>query len=135
MHIETFVQASIRIQGYMLEGPPRSLSHENKTTVITGDFNIDLLKYDTEKDSADFLDSMYAGFLLPYISTPSRVTPHSKILNDNIFSNNIEDSSIQGNIVITISDHYAQFLLQQLVLELAGTLIRLYPFFPTKHKF
>ena len=135
MHIETFVQASIRIQGYMLEGPPRSLSHENKTIVITGDFNIDLLKYDTEKDSADFLDSMYAGFLLPYISTPSRVTPHSKILNDNIFSNNIEDSSIQGNIVITISDHYAQFLLQQLVLELAGTLIRLCPFFPTKHKF
>ena len=28
-----------------------------------GDFNIDLLKYDTEKDSADFLDSMYASFL------------------------------------------------------------------------
>ena len=23
-----------------------------------GDFNIDLLKYDTEKDSADFLDSI-----------------------------------------------------------------------------
>ena len=35
-----------------------------------GDFNIDLLKYDTEKDSADFLDSMYASFLLPYIGTP-----------------------------------------------------------------
>ena len=29
-----------------------------------GDFNIDLLKYDTEKDSADFLDSMYTNFLL-----------------------------------------------------------------------
>ena len=40
-----------------------------------GDFNIDLLKHDTEKDSADFLDSMYASFLLPYISTPFRVTP------------------------------------------------------------
>ena len=48
-----------------------NLSHENKTIVIMGDFNIDLLKYDTEKDSADFLDSMYASFLLPYISTPS----------------------------------------------------------------
>ena len=47
-----------------------NLSHENKTIVIMGDFNIDLLKYDTEKDSADFLDSMYASFLLPYISTP-----------------------------------------------------------------
>ena len=90
-----------------------NLSHENKTIVIMGDFNIDLLKYDTEKDSADFLDSMYASFLLPYISTPSRVTPRSKTLIDNIFSNNIEDGSISGNIVTTISDHYAQFLLLQ----------------------
>ena len=48
-----------------------NLLHKNKTIVILGDFNIDLLKYDTEKDSADFLDSMYASFLLPYISAPS----------------------------------------------------------------
>ena len=78
-----------------------------------GDFNIDLLKYETEKDSADFLDSVYASFLLPYIRTPSRVTPRSKTLIDNIFSNNIEDGSISGNIITTISDHYAQFLLLQ----------------------
>ena len=90
-----------------------NLSHENKTIVIMGDFNIDLLKYDTEKDSADFLDSMYGSFLLPYISTLSPVTPRSKTLTDNIFSNNIEDGSISGNIVTTISDHYAQFLLLQ----------------------
>ena len=56
---------------------------------------------------------MYASFLLPYISTPSRVTPRSKMLIVNIFSNNIKDGSISGNIVTTISDHYAQFLLLQ----------------------
>ena len=77
-----------------------------------GDFNIDLLKYDNEKDSADFLDSMYPCFLLPYISTSSQVTPRSKMLID-IFSNNIEDGSISGNIVTTICDDYAQFLLRQ----------------------
>ena len=90
-----------------------NLSHENKATVMMGDFNIDILKYDTEKDSADFLDSMYTSYLLPYISTPSRVTPCSETLIDNIFSNNIEDGSISGNIVTTICDHYAQFLLLQ----------------------
>ena len=42
------------------------------------DFNIDLLKYDLHGDSFDFLDAMYASFLLPYINTPSRVIPHSK---------------------------------------------------------
>ena len=56
---------------------------------------------------------MYASFLLPFISTPSRVTPRSKTLIDNIFSNNIEDGSISGNIVTIICDHYAQFLLLQ----------------------
>ena len=71
------------------------------------------MKYDTEKDSADFLDSLYASFLLPYISTPYRVMPRSKTLIDNIFSNNIEDGSISGNIVTTISDDYVQFLLLQ----------------------
>ena len=43
-----------------------------------GDFNIDLLKYDMHGESSDFLDAMYASFLLPYINTPSRVIPHSK---------------------------------------------------------
>ena len=58
---------------------------------------------------------MYASFLVPYISTPSRVTPLSKTLIDNIFSYDIEDGIIlgNGNIVTTISDHYARFLLLQ----------------------
>ena len=58
---------------------------------------------------------MYASFLVPYISTPSRVTPLSKTLIDNIFSYDIEDGIIlgNGNIVTTISDHYARFFLLQ----------------------
>ena len=78
-----------------------------------GDFNIDLLKYDTNTDSTTCLDSMYTNSLLPYISTPTRVTAHSKTLINNIFSNNIEDGLISGNITTTITDHYAQFLLKK----------------------
>ena len=77
-----------------------------------GDCNIDLLKYDRNTDSASFLDSLYKNFL-PYISTPSHVTTHSRTLMDNIFANNIEDGLISGNIISTISDHYAQFLLMK----------------------
>ena len=87
------------------------LSHETKKVILMSDFNIDLLKYDTHGDSSDFLDAMYASFPLPYINTPSRVTPHSKTLIDNIFSNTIEDSSISRNLVTTIYDHYGQFSL------------------------
>ena len=78
-----------------------------------GDFHINLLKYDTEKDSEDLIGSMYASFLLPYIGTPSGITPHSKTLTDNVFSNNIKDGKISGNIATTIYDCYAPFLLLQ----------------------
>ena len=86
-------------------------SYENKDITLMGNFNIDILKYDTNNDSAAFLDMMYENFLLPYISSPTRVTPRSQTLIDNIFSNIIGDETVSGNITITISDHYAQFAL------------------------
>ena len=80
MHIQTSVLHPSELNDIYLKDLLENLSHENKTLVIMEDFNINLLNYDTEKDSADFLDSMYAIFLLPYISTPFRVTPRSKLL-------------------------------------------------------
>ena len=91
----------------------QKMSKEDKTIVLLGDFNIDLLKYDTNKDSTAFLDLMYTNFLLPYVTTPTQVTSHSETLIDNIFSNKIVDDLISGNIITTISDHYGQFLLQK----------------------
>ena len=35
-----------------------TLSSENKTVVLLGDFNADLLKYDQNSNISDFLDSM-----------------------------------------------------------------------------
>ena len=84
---------------------------EDKTIMLMGDSNSNLLKYGHNTDSASFLDSLYTNFLLPYISTPSHVIPHSGTLIDNIFSNSIEDGLISGNIISIILDHYAQFLL------------------------
>ena len=54
---------------------------------------------------------MHSNFLIPYISSPSRVTPRLQTLIDNIFLNKIEEESFSGNITTTVSDHYAQFLL------------------------
>ena len=68
-----------------LNGVLEKLSHENKKIILMDDFNIDLLNHGMHGDSSDFLDTMYASLLLLYISAPSRVTPHSKTLTDNIF--------------------------------------------------
>ena len=56
----------------------KKISKEDKTIMLIGDFNIDLLRYDTNTESAKYLDPMHTYFFLNYISTPTRVTAHSK---------------------------------------------------------
>ena len=53
------------------------LSYENKEIIIMGDFNIDILKYDTNSDSAMFLDNMYENFF-PTSSCPLELPPGHK---------------------------------------------------------
>ena len=84
------------------------LSYENKEIIVMDDFNIDILKHDSNSDSATFLDNMYENLLLPYITSPTRVIPRSQTLTDNIFSHILEEDIISGNITTTISDHYIQ---------------------------
>ena len=88
-----------------------TLSSENKTIVLVGDFNADLLKYDQNSNISDFLDLMYSSLLLPHIFSPTRTTSSSATLIDNIFTNNYNYSFVSGNLVNTLSDHHAQFLI------------------------
>ena len=90
-----------------------NLSDENKTVVLLGDFNADLLKYDKDCNVSDFLDTMYSNLLLPHIASPTRVTLNSETLIDNIFSDNYDSAFTSGNLVTTLSDHHAQFLLME----------------------
>ena len=97
------------------------ISSENKTVVLLGDFNADLLKYDRNSNISDFLDSMYFSLLLPLIFSPTRITSSSATLIDNIFTSNYNSSFVSGNLVNTLWNHHAQFLImgnQQIRLEL-----------------
>ena len=85
-----------------------ALSLENEKIVELGDFNVDLLKYDSNHDISDFLDTMHFN-LLPHITSPTRITAKSSTLIDNIFSNFFDSSFTSCNIVTALSDHHAQF--------------------------
>ena len=84
------------------------LSKENKTIFILGDFNVDLLKYDKNNSTNDFLDSISSNSFLPQILLPTRIVGTSKTLIDNIFSNHISNDILSGNITASISDHLPQ---------------------------
>ena len=49
------------------------------------------------------------GFL-PKIIQPTRVTDHHSTLIDNIFNNNLTDETKSGNIYLTLSEHFSQFV-------------------------
>ena len=68
---------------YYLSNLIETLSLENKKIVLLGDFNVDLLKYDSNHDIFDFLDTMRSN-LLPHITSPTRITAKSSIYSDNI---------------------------------------------------
>ena len=76
-----------------------------------GDFNADLLKYTTDTSTAQFLDQMYSSYLLPWITSPTCTSTKPKTLTDNIFSTDNREELISQNIITSISDHLAQFLL------------------------
>ena len=73
-----------------------------------GDFNVDLLKTESNNESNLFYNNLSSHFFTPYIFHPTRL--HSKTLIDNIFFNSLEYQSISGNLLIEISDHLIQFL-------------------------
>ena len=83
------------------------LSCEQKK--LMGDFNI--LNCDSDKDTADFVDTIYASLLYPTISAPTGITATSKTLMDNIFHNDFTKKITAGNIATSISDHLIQFLI------------------------
>ena len=53
------------------------LSHENKNTILMGDFNINLLNYDIDNVS-EFFDTLCSNSLLPTITLPTRISPQNQ---------------------------------------------------------
>ena len=95
-----------------LKSLTNKLSKEsNKEILLLGDVNIDLIKTNTNNNASEFLDIIYSGYLIPHITSPTRLASRSHTLIDNIISNVIPEDTISGNIINTISDHLGQFLI------------------------
>ena len=54
---------------YYLSDLTETLSSHNKKIVLIGDFNVDLLNYDSNNDVSNFLDTMHSNLLLPHITS------------------------------------------------------------------
>ena len=93
------------------------LTLENKPSIITGDFNLNLIKYMQNTGVNQFLENILSNNSIPQITLPTRITEKTATLTyltiNNIFTNSYKHNSncLSGNITTYISDHLPQFLI------------------------
>ena len=87
----------------------KKINQEKKLAYITGDFNVNLLQIEHNKDIANHYDQISNNNFLPLITLPTRITSRSKTLIDNILTNNFNKEIKSGNLTVNISDHMPQF--------------------------
>ena len=96
------------ISGYFKKTLDMITKQSNKTCALMGDFNVDLIKYETETNTGEFYDLLCSYSFRPLILQATRVALNSATLINNIFINDISCHSFGGNVAI--SDHYFQFV-------------------------
>ena len=78
-----------------------------------GDFNLDVLKFESHQDTNNFLNTLSSFFFQPQILQPTRITEHSATLIDNTFFNSLDHFVISGNLIYDLSGHLQISLLLQ----------------------
>ena len=85
------------------------ISLENKLCYISGDFNFDILQYDTDNKVNAFVNNFYSHDMFPLIDRPTRIVKNSATILDNIFTNVLSKQIKSGIFVNDITDHYPVF--------------------------
>ncbi len=81
---------------------------EDKETIFLGDFNVDLIKYET---NLKYLHEVYQFEQL--ISEPTRVAKNTSILIDHIYTTRSEMNRESGVIPLGLSDHHMVYMIRK----------------------
>ena len=84
--------------------------HKNKQILITGDFNIDLIQYDTDERSRELIDITSNHGFSQVISRPTRITDHSSSLIDHIYTNKISKVISSCVVTLDVTDHLGTYI-------------------------
>lgn len=85
------------------------VNSENKCCFILGDFNLNLLKHNSDTLVEDYLNVLYSSYFFPLIHKPTRVKETSATLIDNILSNSLTEGMKSGILYTDLSDHFPIF--------------------------
>ena len=77
--------------------------------LVVGDLNENLLKYNEDKQTSEYLDMLLTLGFMPIITKPTRITDHTATLIDHIYTNTPEKLMKSGLCLADISDHLPIF--------------------------
>lgn len=83
----------------------------NQPTLIGGDFNIDIGKYESSPAALGLLTLLASYGYKPLINRPTRITSKGYSTIDNIYCNRMENAEFSGLLVSDLSDHFPVFSL------------------------
>jgi len=106
-NVENYVTFTSQIEELLL-----TTFQSSKEVIITGDFNIDLLKLKDSIHINNFFEMMTSCGFLPKITLPTRITSHSRTLIDNCYIKLSSHFSYTtaGILNYNISDHQPYFV-------------------------
>ena len=85
------------------------ISSTGKRVYLLGDFNIDLLKIEHHKQTADYINSLFSFGCLQLITLPTRCINKSSTLIDHIITNVNSPTYTCGALSSRVSDHFPIF--------------------------
>ena len=83
-------------------------SKKFENIVVAGDFNINVLDFETNKNVQDFLSLMFRNIMIPLTNKPTWVTRYSANAIDNIITNSVtgRNNCKLAIIKTDLSDHF-----------------------------
>ena len=89
------------------------LDQTKERFLLLGDFNIDLLDYNTDADVSEFVDINFELGNIPVITKPTRISDTTASCLDNIIINSVSNGSFAGILIEDISDHLPVFYINE----------------------
>ena len=81
--------------------------HSRKHIVFTGDFNVDLVKYQNDTVGQNLTAVFEKHGFVQLVSRPTRVTDHSATLIDHVYTNDVLKTLSCHVLTVNVSDHLA----------------------------
>ena len=84
-----------------------------KHSILTGDHSIDLIKFESNDNTNEYLNTVIKNGFVPTILLPTIITSHTCTLTDHIhyLSRHSPTQVASGNLMTDMSDHFANFII------------------------